>query len=401
MHTVCMYPCLSCQVFAATLGPQHIRTLVAARNEQHIKHKIIKLPAQPQEQMLTAAGSSPGSSNSPALLTGNTGLGRKQEKAAAGGDLGRGRAAGAGAKRSEHTGTDSDDESSSGSSEDQEAVRGSSSKGKRGEKKGLQNGVRALGHLGQVDQAGGKGPKGSSRGSGSMQRLRHTGSMQERLQAVVHARQYKEEAAAGQLQQAQVDIRDYTDADHLGAGVFRATAEQRQLYKTLYADIAAHAQGLSSSSYSSCPGLVEVQVLPHGLPASAAAAALAGVGAGGTRVAPAALPAGTSHAAAAGGFASAGTIHSGVWAAPAVSSASLGRQERGTSSSSTLPPTASQAVRHVMKGPLADATIAAVKKPLSLEQARRLRRQQQQQQLAARKRGLMRSGSPDMLDKVY
>jgi hypothetical protein len=48
------------------------------------------------------------------------------------------------------------------------------------------------------------------------------------------------------------------------------------------------------------------------------------------------------------------------------------------------------------RGPLLDATIATVKKPLTVEQARKLRRQQQQAAAAGRQRG---AGS--LLDKLY
>lgn len=151
--------------------------------------------------------------------------------------------------------------------------------------------------------------------------------MQERLHAVMHARQHND--AAGQLQQRlAADTRDYTDPDHLGAGVFKASSEQQRLYSACLGDIQAHAQGVSSVGYCAQPGRVEMQV-------------------------------------------------------PAAASGGVDR---------------STADKRVQRGKLADATIAAVKKPLSVEQARRLRRRQQQQM---KSRGGVGGVADNMLDKLY
>jgi hypothetical protein len=52
----------------------------------------------------------------------------------------------------------------------------------------------------------------------------------------------------------------------------------------------------------------------------------------------------------------------------------------------------SSAVRELHRGSLADATIAALRKPLTVEQARRLR---QSQRFGAKQKG------PDLLDRLY
>lgn len=56
-------------------------------------------------------------------------------------------------------------------------------------------------------------------------------------------------------------------------------------------------------------------------------------------------------------------------------------------------------MRELHRGSLGDATTAAIKRPLTVEQARRLKRQQQQQLAAKRSQGHL--GSPDLLDKLY
>jgi hypothetical protein len=234
--------------------------------------------------------------------------------------------------------------------------------------------------------------------------------MQERLDSVIHARQHKEETAQGQQQQE--DTRDYTDYDHLGGGVFKATAEQQQLYKAFVADVKAHAQGVSSSSsYGQQPGVVEMQVLkPTAAPLTAAA------GAGGSTGARAV-------AAAAGAISSAGNVMGDRLVSAGRAAAALGRTTgsdstrtgrvaganpkagaagsagsiQGGAAAVELP---AGAVRQAAMGPLADATIAAVKKPLSVEQQRRLRRRQQLAAAAA-KRGKGNGRDPDLLDKLY
>lgn len=50
---------------------------------------------------------------------------------------------------------------------------------------------------------------------------------------------------------------EYTHRDHLGAGVFRASAEARVLYTALAQDVAAHAAGASVCHEH--PGVVEMQ----------------------------------------------------------------------------------------------------------------------------------------------
>jgi hypothetical protein len=232
--------------------------------------------------------------------------------------------------------------------------------------------------------------------------------MQERLDSVMHARQHKEETAQGQQQQE--DTRDYTDYDHLGGGVFKATAEQQQLYKAFVADVKAHAQGASSSSsYGQQPGVVEMQVLK---PTAAAPLTAAAGGSAGARAVAAAAGAISSagsvmgdrlvsagRAAAAHGRTSGsdstrtGRVAGGNPKAGAVGSA--GGMQGGAAAE--LP---AGAVRQAVRGPLADATIAAVKKPLSVEQQRRLRRRQQLAAAAA-KRGKGNGRDPDLLDKLY
>lgn len=250
------------QVFTATLGPQHIRTLVAARNEQHIKHKIIKLPAQPQEHLTAntaGAGAAAINNASAGELTASgrrSRLAQQGSSSARGGssDLG-GKARGAAAARLS-TGSDSDswDSSSGDERQAQAAMKDSANSSK--DNRQMRSGRRSDRRSAQGSSAGGLS-------------LQHNGSMQERLAAVRQARQVQEEANQGQQQ---LDTRDYTDPDHLGAGVFRATSEQQQLYMAFMADVKAHAQGASSSSYTLEPGLLELQVLRPKPPAVAVAA---------------------------------------------------------------------------------------------------------------------------------
>lgn len=211
------------QVFADTLGSQHTRTLVAARNEQHIKHKIIKLPAQPQELMAAnpaaAALTAPGASKP----TAPTIAARGQQAAPA---LIRG-AAGAAAitarQQSRRNAADSDLEGSSSSSDDDAAFKHS--------KRGAQLGGQRQGRKPLKPGGGGKsiskgGPRAGTSSSASSRGVQqHMGSMQERLQATMQSRQHKEERAAAALAGSgqHAEARDYTDPDHLGAGVFRAT----------------------------------------------------------------------------------------------------------------------------------------------------------------------------------
>jgi hypothetical protein len=225
------------------------------------------------------------------------------------------------------------------------------------------------------------------------------------------------------------------------------------VYKALLGDIKAHAQGISNSSYMQQPGRVELQVLAP--PAAAmfiGATSAAGAGAS----AAAAQPWGRSEAAnekatmlggsssrgisgaasAAPTAAAAGRSSSQPQAARAIKAASssagsMERQPGGSSGKAYTPPVSLPAaagglpgsayrdvdaagvprspataaacqgdVRHVYRGPLADATIAAVKKPLGAVQARRLKRQQAAAAAAARK-GQGRPAGPDMLDKLY
>lgn len=144
----------------------------------------------------------------------------------------------------------------------------------------------------------------------------------------MQARQVSEEAAVRQQQQGPVDTRDYTDPDHLGAGVFRATSQQQQLYRSFAADIRAHALG--GGGLSQQPGRLELQVL-EARPQAAAAA--------------------------------------------------------------DLEADSSAVVRELHRGSLADATIGvALRKPLSVEQARRLR---QSQRSVAKQKG------HDLLNRLY
>lgn len=317
-------PAPSLQVFCATLGPQHTRTLVTARNEQHIKHKIIKLPADPQDFPVGPAGCGSSSStgaiavsaatNQPSVLAGSRGAVRPQgatgSSSAARQGKGRRGSVAAGAARGT-SGSDSD----IGSSDAEQLGQRS---GRRGSKQ-----QRGRGQAGSIGQAGFKAGRRQRQQQGS-------GSMQERLAAVMQARQVSEEAAVRQQQQQQgpIDTRDYTDPDHLGAGVFRATSQQQQLYRSVAADIRAHAVGGGAPSQQ--PGLLELQVLEAKPQVAAAAAALE--------------------------------------ADP------------------------SAVVRELHRGSLADATIAALRKPPSVEQARRLR---QSQRSAAKQKG------PDLLDRLY
>jgi hypothetical protein len=159
--------CCRPQVFAASLGPQHPRTLIAARNAMHIQHKLIKLPAEAGEpqDLQRAAGLADGSSS----------------------------------------GSDGSDSSDEG-------------------------------------------------GGGRHRKLKQQrGGTQARLSAVVH-RGHK--GQPGQQQQEE-EVREYTDPDCLGAGVFRASAEARQLFRALQPDIAQHAAGASLAAI----GVLELQTV--------------------------------------------------------------------------------------------------------------------------------------------
>ena len=110
----------------------------------------------------------------------------------------------------------SGDTSSSG--DEEEGGRGRSKKAPRstspGGKRGAAGSSKRAGK--QDSRSKSTDPsRGFKVGSRSAGRLQHQGSMQERLQAVMQARQHKESAAEGQERQ-HVDTRDYTDPDHLG-----------------------------------------------------------------------------------------------------------------------------------------------------------------------------------------
>lgn len=434
------------QVFATSLGPQHIRTLVAARNEQHIKHKIIKFPSQPQELLARDTGTCSKSadhhaSNQP-QATGTTSKGtlaKQRAVSSAKADRSRG-----------YQGSDSGDDSdgsmsSSASNAEQRPAGKAGGQRKQGQGKGKS------GTGGQRGSSPGRGKtsnpdsRGATRSANKATRsLQHNGSMQERLQAVMQARQHNEAASQGQHGQL-VETRDYTDPAHLGAGVFKATPQQRQLYKALLGDIKAHAQGISSSSYQQQPGLVELQVVRPSAASATGSASTAGaqpwgcveatdgkaevLGGSSSRgnsddasAAPTAAVAGRSSSHPPGvralkaASSSAGSLErqpggsSGKARAPSASHPAAAGAVRGSAHASAhaaggpRPPATAAAghgdVRHVYRGPLADATIAAVKRPLGAAQARRLKRQQAAA-VAAAKKGQGRPGGPDMLDKLY
>jgi hypothetical protein len=401
--------CLCIQVFTATLGSQHIRTLVAARNKQHIKHKIIRLPAQPQS-LLTADTAGAAAVNGTAAGQLQAASCRQGASAQQGGSVGRGsgnssgaKAHGAAAVARRSAGSDSDSwDSSSGDERQLQAAKKDSANSSTGSKQ---------------TRSGRRSVHASSAGR-SVQR---NSSMQERLAAVRQARQVQEDDHQAQHQQ-QVDPRDYTDPDHLGAGVFRATTEQQQLYKAFMADIKAHAQGASSSSYSQEPGLLELQVLRPRPPAVAVAAAKgsSAISIGVERAGSARVPFAQDQNCGIGSSSTGQPMMPGCAASQtqhqltdmghrAPSYSAVAAKQQGMSSGACTAAAIAAgsepavvrgagAVRELHRGSLADATIAAIKRPLTVEQAHRLKRQQQQ--LAAR-RGQGRTGSPDLLDKIY
>jgi hypothetical protein len=379
-----MAAALLLQVFSGALGPSHPRTLVAARNAQHIKHKLIKLPAEPQELLQYC--------NKPITETGTAAAARRQGKAA-GSKAGKGNArAGVSSSssnskkrrgRKRGAGASDDDDAASSSSSGLAAGTSSddSSSGKSPGRGRSNKGKVAAGAAGRAVQ-----PDTSSKRA-----VQRSGSMQERLQAIMKSRKQQPGSSDGsaeaaalspiaeaggkqckqQQQQQPTEWREYTHVDHLGAGVFRASQQQRALYESLKPDIEAHARAASClvgssrsssssgvgqiGSGSSC-GVVEMQVLlPAVVPARPASAS------------------------------------------PPPMSNQQQQQQHGLAAGSPEAAAAAAAAvpaGHLLRrGPLLDATIAKVKKPLTVEQARKLRRQQQQ---AAGKRA-----PGGLLDKLY
>lgn len=295
------------QVLDECLGPGHPRSLAAARNAQHIRHKIIKLPAEPQELMQRAEAAT----NQQGHLGAARGVGEV---------AGRARRKTQSKKQTRQQGADN--RSSSSSEAD------SSSSDTSNSEDGAAPKVRRSRHA-----ATKSGSTGNRRG------VVRPGSMQERLQAVSYNRLKKAAVASGSVstagssKQQHVDTREYTDPDYLGSGVFKASREQRQLYEAVKADISSHARASSHSKLE--PTLVEMQVVSPGVLPGIPSAAAAVVDSSSCNVGsrpPSAAPLGA--AGAAGG----------------------------------------QLAR---RGPLLDSTVAAVKKPLTVEEARRLRRTQQ------------------------
>jgi len=114
-----------------------------------------------------------------------------------------------------------------------------------------------------------------------------TAALQDRLQAVSSRRQQPGAAAgpgpgssraAAQQRRRPLELREYTHLDHLGSGVFRASLEQRQLYQALREDVRAHGRAAGSSQLPA--GVVEVQVLAARVEAAGGAAAAGAVTAG-------------------------------------------------------------------------------------------------------------------------
>eukprot|EP00879_Flechtneria_rotunda_P017129 GHRR01017939.1.p1 GENE.GHRR01017939.1~~GHRR01017939.1.p1 ORF type:complete len:423 (+),score=214.48 GHRR01017939.1:503-1771(+) len=195
---------------------------------------------------------------------------------------------------------------------------------------------------------------------------------------------------------------EYTHLNHLGQGVFRASLEQRQLYEAMKSDIAAHAHADSSSKLQ--PGTVELQVAPAAFMMQANRQATA---ASSQRVdqqqesSDSAVSSITQRAA--------NTAKSVISAGPGRTTAAAGQltsaEPATTAAAKSIEPVTEPdqacsgiALAHVLRrGALsADATIVAVKKPLSVEQARRLRQQQQQRSKQADK-----TTGGSLLDKVY
>lgn len=123
---------------------------------------------------------------------------------------------------------------------------------------------------------------------------------------------------------------DYTDVDHIGGGIYEASSELRHVYATCRADVAAHAAAASSH-----PSALEMQVLPSTNPGPAFAF-----------LAPS-------------------------WP-PAVLAKSGGRAASGAFAAA--PQAQTPALMVLRRGPLGDATVAAVAKPASAEERREARR---------------------------
>jgi hypothetical protein len=420
------------QVFAGALGSSHPRTLVAARNAQHIKHKLIKLPAEPQE-LLQHSSTAAGESNPAAAAAAAA---RKAAKAA-GSKLGKGPSgAGAGSKssskrkkmRAAAAGGDAEGTGSSssglaaGTSSDDSSGTGPSRIRNKGK-----SAAAAASTAGQKHIAGSRGVQSISRHS-----VQRSGSMQERLQAVMKSRQQQpsndgsnagalgassptaldpiaEAGGGGQQskqrrQQQPVEWREYTHLDHLGAGVFRASQQQRALYESIKPDIEAHARAGSCFAASSCSSSSGAGgVRQAGSSSSSSSGSWSGCGgAGGSGVVemqvllPPVVPARSASASPTPTSSQqqqqgSQTLSGSVAGFRAAGSVRPGSPEVAAAAAAAAAGSAGQLMR---RGPLLDATIAKVKKPLTVEQARKLRRQQQQ---AAGKQ----KGAVSLLDKLY
>jgi hypothetical protein len=240
------------QVFGSALGPQHPRTLTAARNAHHMRHKIIRLPAA----AASAAAPGGGSSALPHVDMGRgSGVPRARNRGArrvlaagAGGSGG----SGSSASSIEH-GSDRDSDCSSDS--DCSISISSSSGSKAG-----------------VQQQRQQRPRDSSK-SKQQRRLARGGSMQDRLQAVVRTRHASGQHAVARVRQQPEQLRDYTDLDCLGSGVSRASLEQRQLLAAMQADIQAARAARAAQQMHGPEGVLELQVAaPSPGPAAAAPA---------------------------------------------------------------------------------------------------------------------------------
>ena len=240
------------EVLGAQLGPHHPRTLVAARNLQLVKHKMLKLPVE--------AG----------LLLGEDegtrrGLGGSGWEGGAGGGGGGGGVQG-GKRRSEGRVTVNDDSSGSEDWEKVGAARsiaGKSVKSKGGKRKGGSKAadkadspkerLTAVMETRRRNSGAGSGisvgPRGnSSSGGNNRAQSSSIGTAQQGLRG---------KRCAGKPGQERE--KEITDLDYLGGGMFQAGREARALYEACRADIEAHAKG-ARCSIDDGMEVLEVQV---------------------------------------------------------------------------------------------------------------------------------------------
>eukprot|EP00775_Hariotina_reticulata_P013381 gene13381-13508_t len=368
------------KVFAASLGPSHPRTVVAAQTGQHIKHKIVKLPAHPEVLMEHAMAAGYTGSICETGLTGltkckqrRTGQGQRSQTG-----CGTIRERWSSAKRSRAPAADGSGRMSSRSSstddtdEDGGATSSRCCSGSRGMKQ-LQ-GQAAHTSDSQASTAGSCAHSSSGQKLVSQERLQAVSSRRKQLSEDMSARHACSPGNSTQPQTT-LEFREYTHLDHLGAGVFKASLEQRQLFEAVRLDVEAHARAAASQHLSS--GVLEVQILPT--------RQFAAGGMGQFQSHPVAAAESRDPVSAAGPRVAA---PSSVGSLPLPSSAG----DHCCTVMAALPAAhaaAAGTAHEVRRGALGDATIAALTKFVTAEEARKKRLQGTGGNVAA---GLVKSG---------